>query len=63
MVILSFNHKHIFPSIIPAEAGIYKNIENSLETIKAFLLDLAKKYPKIKSIYFSKNDSLADIAI
>ncbi len=50
MVILSFNHKH-------------NDWNNELETIKAFLLDLAKKYPKIKSIYFSKNDSLADIAI
>lgn len=50
MLILSFNHE-------------YNDWNNDLESIKNFLLSLSKKYPNIKSIYFSKNNSLADISI
>nr|MDD3719985.1 23S rRNA (uracil(1939)-C(5))-methyltransferase RlmD [Candidatus Gracilibacteria bacterium] len=51
MIILSFNQN-------------YNNGDYDIENIKNFFTkNLIKKYPKIKSIYFSRNDSLADIAI
>ncbi|MDD3302813.1 MAG: 23S rRNA (uracil(1939)-C(5))-methyltransferase RlmD [Candidatus Gracilibacteria bacterium] len=50
MIILSYNHKF--------NEGKY-----DIENIKNFLVDLAKNNEKIKSIYLSKNDSLADISI
>jgi len=50
MIILSYNHK-------------FNEWKYDIENIKNFLVDLAKNNEKIKSIYLSKNDSLADISI
>lgn len=50
MIILGFNHVH-------------NDWNNNLNSIKDFFINLSKKHSKIKSIYFSKNDSPADIAI
>lgn len=62
MIILWINHKYDFCTlndlIIDDELWIkYPNFLN------IFFINLAKKYPEIKSIYLSLNDSKADISI
>ncbi|MDD5213896.1 MAG: 23S rRNA (uracil(1939)-C(5))-methyltransferase RlmD [Candidatus Gracilibacteria bacterium] len=49
MIIFSINHK-------------FEGVQN-LDFLNIFFNDLAKKYPEIKSIYLSLNDSKADVAI
>lgn len=56
MVLLSFN-----PEYFDENIKLDKN--EKLELIKAFFLELADKYPVIKSIYFSHNPNKADVCI
>lgn len=59
MIIFSVNHKYEPSPLapLPKVEGDWKKLINN------FFIELAKKYPKIKSIYLSLNDSKADIAI
>ena len=56
MLLISFN-----PEYFEENKKLDKN--EKLEAIKEFLLSLSKKYPEIKSIYFSHNPNKADTAI
>ena len=56
MILLSFN-----PNYFDDKPNLDK--KEKLEIIKEFLINLAKKYPIIKSIYFSHNPNKADVCI
>jgi hypothetical protein len=56
MILLSFN-----PEYFEKNAKLDKSEKLSL--IKFFLISLTKKFPIIKSIYFSHNPNKADVCI
>jgi hypothetical protein len=56
MILLSFN-----PEYFNKNTKLNKN--EKLDLIKDFLIKLTKKYPVIKSIYFSHNPNKADVCI
>ncbi|MEA3387515.1 MAG: hypothetical protein U9Q66_03970 [Patescibacteria group bacterium] len=56
MILLSFN-PHYF------DTNPKLDQKEKMDTIKEFLLNLALKYPVIKSIYFSHNPNKADVCI
>ncbi|MDR2640107.1 MAG: hypothetical protein LBC61_01950 [Candidatus Peribacteria bacterium] len=56
MLLLSFNPIYF-------EKNTKLDKKEKLDLIKDFLINLTKKYPNIKSIYFSHNANKADTAI
>ena len=54
MIIFSFNHLYLEDK---------SHLQDKIELLKDFFIDLAKKHEIIQSIYFSYNDNKADIAI
>ncbi len=64
MIIFSINHK-FFEKIDDNTKLIwnFKDLESIIIHIKDFFKNLIEKYPEIKSVYLSLNDSKADVAI
>jgi len=56
MILLSFNPNYF-------ESNKKLNKEEKLKVIKEFFISLAKKYPIIKSIYYSHNVNKSDTFI
>ncbi len=67
MILLSFNPEYLSPppSPLPSKEGEDKSSFRKwqLEKIRTFFIGLSKKYPIIKSIYFSHNPNKADVCI